>query len=336
MQRRRLGTTDLQVSPLGFGCAALGSRTARRVAESAVSQACDLGINFFDTAPFYGQGESERIVGRALASHRDEVVIATKIGLYPSAALRLAARVKPLVRAALTAMPGVGRRLVQRSVQGFMRSSHQVAFDARSVAVSVESSLRRLRTDRIDLLLLHVTPSPAEVPAVLNELRSLQQQGKIRHFGASSHSDADTQMWLGPAGNGISAVQVFLNVFEIPALEACLPLAEQRGVAVVAREPFARGRLIPPDSSATKKLGFMGLDYDPRFEDLARQLGRTVPQLALQFLLQTPGIASVLAGMSTPKHLQDNARALGLPALSQTDMAAIRAVALRVPAALAS
>jgi aryl-alcohol dehydrogenase-like predicted oxidoreductase len=123
-------------------------------------------------------------------------------------------------------------------------------------------------------------------------------------------------------------LQVLLNLFEMPTADSCLPLAAQRKIAIIAREPFSRGRLLPPDPSAESKLGFMGRDYDSRFESIARRLDRTVPQLALQFLLQTPGIACTLAGMSSPRHLQHNARVFELPPLSTADMNDIRAVAL--------
>jgi aryl-alcohol dehydrogenase-like predicted oxidoreductase len=330
MEKRQFGATDLRVSALGFGCAALGSRTERGAAMNAVRKAADCGINFFDTAPFYGQGESERIIGAAFGKARDRVIIATKVGLYPSLTLRVAARLKPMVRSVLKALPGAGQKSFQKSVQGFMRSNKQVKFDRKSLVDSVDASLKRLRTDYIDLLLLHVTPEPHEIAEAVDQLSQLKQQGKIRHFGSSAQDTPDLMRWLERRGSGIDAVQIMLNLCEIDAMDACLPAAAAERVAVIAREPFARGRLIPPREPKSNGLGFIGDNYDDRFQDYARQLGRTVPQIAIQFLAQTPGIAVVLAGMSTIDHLLQNVAALDLPKLTEQQNSAIRSIGLEL------
>jgi aryl-alcohol dehydrogenase-like predicted oxidoreductase len=323
MRYKQLGTTGLRVSALGFGCAALGSRTGSKVARATVAQAVDHGVNFFDTAPFYGQGESERILGSVFRGRRDQVIVATKVGLYPSLPLRLASKLKPLVRSVLKSLPGAGRASLQKSVQGFMRSQGKVQFDRDSLVKSLESSLRRLRTDYVDLLLLHVTPPREAIPDVVAQLQSLQQQGKIRHFAASSHDLEDMQLWLQP-GIGIAALQIRLNLLEMAALDACLPVAAQQGVGVIAREPFAQGRLIPPrPATGSGQLGFLGSEYDSRFAEQAAALGRTVPQLAIQYLVQSEGIASVLTGMSTASHMRENVGVLDLPPLTDEAIAAI-------------
>ena len=325
MERRQLGATDLHTSVLGFGCAALGSRTARKTSIDAVAEARDLGVDFFDTAPFYGQGESERIVGAVCRRDRTRVVIATKVGLYPNAVLRLASRLKPVVRSALKSLPSSRQRSLQRSVQGFMRSQKSVKVDRKSIVRSVDASLRRLGTDYIDLLLLHVTPAVDRIDDVVESLNELRAQGKIRYFGASSHSDDDMRLWLERAPGDVCAVQAMLNLFAMPDIDRHLPLAMGNGVAVIAREPFARGRLVPRRSA--DGLGFVGHEYDSRFDAIAVAVGRTVPQLALQFLAQTPGISVVLAGMSTRDHLRENVRALALPPLTQERLSELRTVA---------
>jgi len=314
---------------LGFGCAALGSRTSRRSAMEAVVQASELGINFFDTAPFYGQGESERILGAAFRRSRDRAVVATKVGLFPSLTLRVAARLKPVVRSLLRSLPGSGQKSLQKSVQKFMRSSNKVNFDPRSLTASVEASLRRLRFDFLDLLLLHVTPEPNQIEDVIDQLQILKRQGKIRHFGASSHDADDLKLWLGKSGSGIGVLQVMLNLFELPTMDACFPAATDAGIAIVAREPFARGRLLPPRAGGANQLGFVGLEFDDRFVSYAATLRRTVPQIAIQFLVQSAGISVVLSGMSTVKHLHENVGALSLPPLTQHDMSTIRSLAAR-------
>ncbi len=327
MERRRLGTTNLHASILGFGCASLGSRTGKRDAMNSVSQAFDLGINFYDTAPVYGQGESENILGQSFRNRRTEVVIATKIGIYPSAMLRLAAKVKPVVRTALRSMGSGSTSSMRKGVQTFLLSNNEVKFDRQSMVKSVGDSLRRLRSDRIDLLLLHATPKPEEIDDVVDELQALQRAGKIAHYGASSHGDHETLLWLRKGETGISVLQVMLNLFELEMLDACLPLALRSGIAIVAREPFARGRLVPPRASSGGQLEFVGRQYDPRFDALAREVGGTVPQLALRFLAQTPGISAVLSGMSNAEHVRENAVSLNLPGLTPEQLARIRALA---------
>jgi aryl-alcohol dehydrogenase-like predicted oxidoreductase len=327
MEKRRLGMTDLSTSVLGFGCASIGSRASRRDAVDAVSQAFDLGVNFYDTAPFYGQGESEKILGEVFRDRRDEVVIATKVGIYPSAMLRLASKLRPIVRIALRSIPGGGRSSVRKGVQAFTLSNSDVQFDRQSMVKSVGDSLRRLRSERIDLLLLHATPKPEEIDDVVDELQALQRAGKIAHYGASSHGYDEVLLWLQREATGISALQVMLNMFEIETLDRCLSLAPQSGIAIIAREPFARGRLVPTRATSPGHLEFVGQEYDPRFDRLAIEAGRTVPQLAIQFLVQTPGISSVLAGMSSTKHLLENAASLGMPRLTSEQVARIRALA---------
>jgi aryl-alcohol dehydrogenase-like predicted oxidoreductase len=293
----------------------------------AVAQALDCGINFFDTAPFYGQGESERILGVALRTRRDETLVATKIGLYPSPMLRVVSRLKPAVRSLLRLLPGMGRKSLQKSVQGFLRSQNEIRFDRQSMMKSIDSSLKRMRSDYIDLLLLHVTPGPDQIDDVVDGLQVLKRQGKIRYFGASSHDHDDMMMWLNMQRSGISALQVMLNLLEIPVMDVCLPLAMQKNIAIIAREPFARGRLLPPGTASRGSVGFMGHEYDARFETFAKARACTVSQLAVQFLAQTPGVAVVLAGMSTVEHVRENVEALGLPALTREDVSMIRLIA---------
>lgn len=118
-----------------------------------------------------------------------------------------------------------------------------------------------------------------------------------------------------------------LNLFEIPALDTFAPTALRKDLGLIAREPFARGRLLPPKPSAAGQLGFLGQQYDARFENCATALARTVPQMAIQFLAQSAGVSVVLAGMSSAEHVRANVRALELPSLSQQDMLTIRAIA---------
>jgi aryl-alcohol dehydrogenase-like predicted oxidoreductase len=320
LEKRSFGSTDLKVSSISFGGASLGSRADRKQSARAAEEAFAHGVNYYDTAPFYGQGESEKIIGNVFRHNRTEVVISTKIGLYPSAFLRVASKLKPIVRSVLKALPGAGQQMLQKSVQGVMRSSNAVDFDPDSIERSLESSLVRLRTDYIDLLLLHVTPGAESICDVLDKLQTLQKAGKIRYYGASAAGVEETTMWLGLQDSGISSLQVRLNMFEIPVIEQCLPRAILDNVAIVAREPFAQGQLLPPRAERWNSLGFIGEGYDDRFEFLAIEGHRTVPQAAIKFLLQTKGVTTVLSGMTTISHLYENLAALSTRELTEAEM----------------
>jgi len=241
--------------------------------------------------------------------------------------LRMAAKVKPVVRAVLRSAGARSKSAMRKGVQSFLLSNNHVKFDQRSMVRSVGDSLKRLRTDRIDLLLLHATPQPEEIDDVVAELKVLQRAGMIAYYGASSHGHDETLLWLRKGDTGVSVLQVMLNLFELEMLDACLPLALQSGVAIVAREPFARGRLVPPRAANGGQLEFVGCQYDARFGQIAQETGGTVPQLALRFLVQTPGVSSVLAGMSNAEHVRENAVSLNLPELTSAQLARLRTLA---------
>jgi aryl-alcohol dehydrogenase-like predicted oxidoreductase len=168
MERRRLGRTGLDVSVIGFGCGMVGGLMvggSAREQREVVAEALELGINYFDTAPFYGNGQSEANLGRALHDLGRRAVVGTKV------------RVDPAVRDD----PAQVRKLGER------------------IRASVEASLGRLRTEALDLLQLHNPISPTQqgsglTPAVLNEIvlpafRELQREGKVRFVGFSALGD---------------------------------------------------------------------------------------------------------------------------------------------------
>src|SRR3954452_8641543 len=137
-----------------MGCASLGSRVGRRQSREVLQTALDSGINFFDTAPLYGEGDSESILGHVLEGRRDKVVISTKVGWLPSGLLTLASKSKQVIRLFIKALPRVPATALQKHAQSFIRSNNVVDFRPASMVGSVEASLRRLHTDYIDILLL--------------------------------------------------------------------------------------------------------------------------------------------------------------------------------------
>ena len=326
MKYKKFGDTDLEASVLGFGAASLGSRTDRNKSVRALNEAFNFGINFYDTAPFYGQGESEEIIGDVFKKKRDKVFITTKVGLYPSTTLRFASKFKPIVRSTLQLLPREGRSSIQKSIQSLIRSNNGTVaeFEPDSIVKSVESSLKRLKTDYVDILLLHVTPQLHEIDRAIEKLQFLQHQGKIRYFGASPHSLKETLLWLQYPDCGLSTLQIRLNMLELKLIDDCLPLISSKDIAVIAREPFAQGKLLPPRLNNLNEINFLGYSYDNRFNFLAKDDVRTVSQAALKFLLQIREISVVLCGMSTVNHIQENIAALNAPELTSEEIKLIR------------
>lgn len=328
MQYKQFGNTDLYPSVMGLGAAPIGSRTGRDESIETLNEAFELGITFYDTAPSYGQGSSEKIIGEAFKRRRNKVIITTKVGNAITPTLQLAAKVKPLVRMLMQSLPGV-KSMLQKNVQNFVQSQTQTNFDPNYIVKSVEASLKRLDTDYIDLLLLHSPSKEAINEEVLKQLKSLQQQGKIRYYGISSSNWETTLMCINNQEWGMSALQVPLNLFEQDAIDKLLPLAKQKNFAIIAREPFAHGMLIPPTSTTSDDggLSYMGpRSWDDRFDFLAKDNFRTITQAALQFVLQTEGVSVVLPGMSKIKHVRANVASLSTESLTGQEMEKIRSI----------
>lgn len=221
---RRLGRSELRVSALGMGCWAIGGpmhdlkhpdvastgwgRVDDNESIRAIQRAVDLGVNFFDTSNAYGCGHSEKVLGKALASYRDEVIIATKFGKVIDEQNRIIT--------ARSASPDYIRQ-------------------------TCEDSLRRLKRDYIDLFQFHESDWPVEdVPEILDVLDDLVSEGKIRFFGWSTDDPERAQLFA-QSPNCI-AVQHALYVFSDPVrIDALLSVCEQYDLASVDRSPLMMG-----------------------------------------------------------------------------------------------
>lgn len=184
LEIRSLGTTGMQPTILGFGAASLQSRRSKRESVDALNAALDAGINHIDTADFYGQGKSEEVIGEVLADRkmRHQVTIASKTGLSFNPMAQMLFGLTPALRHVLrrfNRVRMVARELVKSRVQKRPPSTGDLTR-------AVEGSLRRLRTDYLDIMLLHgPTDDMLRNPATWEELSSLKKAGKIRHFGVS-------------------------------------------------------------------------------------------------------------------------------------------------------
>ncbi len=228
VSQRMLGRSDIQVSPLGLGCWAIGGlwywldgpggwgAIDDNESVRAIHAALDLGINFFDTAANYGTGHSERILARALEGKRDQAVIATKFGFVVDEA---------------------AKRVTLRTDDHLLH-----------VRAECEDSLRRLNTDVIDLYQLHVWDYPLEkVPAMVDLLEALVSEGKIRYYGWSTDSVEGARLFA--QGKHCVAIQHDLNVIlDAPEM---LAVCEELNLASINRSALARGALSGKYTKAT-------------------------------------------------------------------------------------
>jgi len=279
MERRTLGTTDLEITPVGIGSAPIGSGRdwaawwgPQDEAESvrAIHTALDRGVNWIDTAPFYGWGRAEQIVGRTLAGRRDEVLVFTKCGTVPDE---------------------------QRGDRMDLRPE--------TIRADVEASLRRLRTDRLDLVQLHDVDRNTPIEESWEEVQRLIAAGKVRHGGISNHPAEAVERALGVGP--VAALQYQYSLLHREPEHEILPLALKRGLGVLTWSPLAAGflahgfdveRLDPDDFRRTHP--FAALELGPLHAALARIGERhdsTSAQVALAWLLRRPGVTGTIVGI---------------------------------------
>ena len=292
MKYRALGRTGLQVSEIGFGAWGIGGRTVGttsygdtddRTSLAALARALDEGITFFDTSSAYGNGHSEALIGQAFEGRRDLVVIATKAGYD--------AWDKP------------------------------PDFSPAAVVASAEASLRRLRTDVIDVFQLHNPPQEALRSLELRDaLATLLKSGKIRAWGVSAKSPVEAIEALREFD--VAVVQANFNMMDVRALDGLLAEAESRNAGFIGRTPLCFGFLSGAISKETvfppgdHRLGWSRAQLDNWIDGAADLLaavkatpGSEGAQSALRFCLAFPAISSVIPGIMTPAEADQNARA---------------------------
>ena len=240
MQLRNFGNTALRVSHLGLGCARIGGifQSNPRGFLDLLAFAFDSGLNFFDTADMYSQGESELLIGKALRGKRDRIVIASKLGYALPSRRRWAGRVKPLLRPLIRLLKIRRDRLPSTS-----RGALSQDFSPKYLQRAVEGSLRRLGTDYLDILQLHSPPlEVVERGEWLPALEELKRVGKIRYYGVAVDSiDAGLAALRYP---GVSSLQFTLNLLESAGADELFPAAGRQGVGGIARECLANGLLV--------------------------------------------------------------------------------------------
>jgi aryl-alcohol dehydrogenase-like predicted oxidoreductase len=301
MEYRILGNTDLKPSVIGVGCNQMGdvaSMTEYRESEAMLKEALERGVNLFDTADIYGGGASERILGKVFQGQRHRVILCSKAGMKINVANRTARWFAP--RAA--------RRFLRRwkSIHAKDKTASKALsgrnFKPSYIAASIEKSLSRLGTDYLDLFLLHGPAREVSVNCDLFEaLNRVKERGLIRYYGvsvSSSSSSEDAVAFL--QAPGVSVIQLQRNPIKTVDIGIIVPLAVQRDVGVILREPLYKGEILGHPSLA---------------ELAAKNKYYSLPQMTIRAALQTEGVSSVLVGMRTRNHLRENIGALSGPPL---------------------
>jgi D-threo-aldose 1-dehydrogenase len=299
--RVRLGSSAVEVTRLGFGAAPIGNLfTAVGDADAAatVDAAWSAGIRFFDTAPLYGHGLSERRLGTALRAHsRDELVVATKVGrlLVPDSG--------PPPEDGFVATPPL------RPVFDF---SHDATLR------SLDASLERLGTGRVDVLHVHDPDHHADdaLRGAFPALRRLRDQGVVRAIGAGMNQSALLARFVREAEIDCVLLAGRYTLLDQSALAGLLPLCAERGVSVIAGGVFNSGLLADPSPRAT-------YDYHPappalverarRLAEICARHGVDLKAAALRFPLAHPAVACVLTGARSAAEVEQNARLFATP-----------------------
>lgn len=286
-------------SPLAVGCVKFGSMAATcgtRAIVRLIHEAIEQGVTTFDTADAYGNGTSEIIVGRALADRRPRAFVATKAGYLFEARSASERLLRNLARPVL-------RRARRRSVApGTTRAGGAYAdqdFSQGYLLDALDASLRRLRTDYVDLFQLHGPggPPPPEFAGFVERVRT---SGKALHVGVGLERLEHAHSWLSTPG--IGHIQLPFGVLVPAAGDEILPAAARAGVYLTARGVFGSG-LVAGDPNPTSLSDPHDATVIAALTKLARRHGVEIAQLALWFVRLRPEIGTVLVGMTSREHL---------------------------------
>lgn len=308
MRYRQFGNTGWRVSEIGFGGARIGGLLAqdggRATSLKTLEAACDAGINFFDTADMYSQGESEVLVGKAFRNKRDKIFIATKGGYCLPRQKRLIQIIKPFAKPIVQAL-GLRRRVVPASLSGKVSQDFSPGY----LREAVEASLRRLQSDYIDLYQLHSPPreelTGARLQDALGLLARLKNEGKIRAYGIALDSVYDAEHCLHMAG--IASLQIPFGLMDLQALEdGVFDKVSERQLGIIARGCFGGGALKRSFTEADLRAVEPQWERALQIRRVAGQLQRSALEAALQFALSVEQISVTILGMRTPDHAATN------------------------------
>ena len=275
MMQREFGADGTALPVLGLGCSrigSLGNPVPMRDIRTLLERALDLGVNLFDTADIYGQGDSEREIGKVLAGRRDRAFVVTKVGKRFSQKMRLMRPFKPLLKPLLAKA-----KSAKGAVVGQRDANLATDFSPGHITAAAETSLRRLGFDSVDALLLHSPPATEITPVVGEALAALKKAGKIRHFGISCDDLPALKAALDIPG--VELLELPLDVIDAAIETKLSAKIKQRSIGVLAREVVR----LQPDLS---------------------------PGQALQQAASRACVTSVILGTSSIRHLEEAVAAL--------------------------
>jgi aryl-alcohol dehydrogenase-like predicted oxidoreductase len=281
MNYRLLGKSSLKISEIGFGCMSL--RGNQEESQNIIHKAIELGVNFFDTADLYDKGANETIVGNALQGKRDKVVLATKVGN----------QWRP---------DGSGWDWNPRKEY---------------ILKAIEDSLRRLKTDYIDLYQLHGGTIDDPIDDTIEAFELLQQQGKIRFYGISSIRPNVIQEYI--QRSNIVSVMMQYSLLDRRPEETCLQLLQQNNIGVLARGSVAQGLLL--NKPAREYLSFSTEEVKKAADAIHLLSGnnRNSAQTAIRFVLHHSAITSAVIGIRTMEQMKEAVETIHTPSLSKPE-----------------
>lgn len=305
---RTLGKTGIEVTEIGLGLWAAGGHwgpTDDAASMRGIEAALDAGVNFFDTADVYGDGHSEILLGRAMRGRRDKFVVATKIGWM--------------------------------DYDGQRDCSAYTSVD--KIIAGVESNLRRLDTDYVDVIQNHVFYSEPNTEIFIEGFLKLQEQGKVRAYGASSSDFEFLQKFN--ANGKCATLQIDYSILNRTAENDIFPYCEENNIGVIVRGGLAMGILTGKfDAGSTFPEGDFRRDWQENpdqkqqfLNDLAtadrlREVAgtRTLAQCALGFILSNPSVSVVIPGGRSARQVNENVKAGLLGTLTPGELQAIDAI----------
>ena len=296
MEYRQLGKSDLSVSTIGYGAWGIGgkpfwSTEGEENSIRSIEKSIDLGINFYDTAPVYGFGYSEELLGRALQSKRKDVIIATKCGL-------------------------VWKKEDLKAIR--KRATRE------SILEEIDLSLKRLRTDYIDLYQVHWPDESTPIEETMNTLLQIQKEGKIRYIGVSNYSV--DQMKESLNYGQIISLQPMYSMLERDIEKESLPFCVENDIGIICYSPLASGVLTGKYDENTKFQDWRGQGIIGNFtgdvyvshikkvknlKKIAQKHDKTLAQLAINWLLHQKGVTTAIVGVKNPDHVEQNMSSVG-------------------------
>ena len=296
MEFRKLGSSELEVSAIGYGAWGIGGAPfwkteGDQASKRSILKAFDSGINFFDTAPVYGFGRSEQLLGKALKPVRDKVVLATKCGLVWE-------------KEALGSISKVARK--------------------ESLFKEIDQSLERLQTDYIDLYQVHWPDVETPQAETMEALLKIQSQGKIRYIGVSNYS-VDQMKEIQEKGTLVS-LQPEYSLLQRSIEKETVPFCLQNEIGLIPYSPLASGVLTGKYDKNTKFKDWRGkgilgeftgeafvrnIAKVDRLKEVATRLGKTCAQVAIRWVVDQPGVSTALVGVKNEGQVEDNLKALG-------------------------